>query len=221
MSGISNESFVSTEGVDAICKEYHKRKAFSIVSMIFGDFNNLMNPTRHENETFYYFESIFLAQSARYSADVTSMGQHECIKAIFVMSNANIPKSQCASMLSSVVATADDDDEDTTNEQMINSVLYESFASVIRQCDKDVNKHEMFLTRTSQTPCIRTLLLLTTIFPIIIFIFNPIVFIRIRMVSVKYVENLTIWADDHNSYCTVKPGTISQDNQPSKSSSSR
>lgn len=142
---IDDADIASEGGVDKICKALQKKDALSVVSSLYKAFNKLLDRKSSTNESFKNFESRFSAQVSRYRSHGSSIDNPESIKALLLLLNAHVSDSKRIPILSfdssKAEALSTDDGDDITNDDMIKLVIYESVASVIRQCDKSTDAY--------------------------------------------------------------------------------
>lgn len=91
---------------------------------------------------------------SKYSSHSGEIDLLECLKALFLLENSNIQKSQHISIFSAASTKAEhvaELNDDGNNDNILNSATYESIASIIRQCDKYAKNMQKAATSHSIT----------------------------------------------------------------------
>ena len=113
---------------------YVKKDALNSVNDTYGDFQNVLLTNQRSNETFQNFES-------RFSAAITKMKSHgsvtlpESLAAFMLLGNSNIGTTQRISILSAAISHSQNSESTNSDEEIMDSVKYDSIASILRQCD--------------------------------------------------------------------------------------
>jgi len=138
--GIPDDDIASENGAQLIIDAIYKRDALSVVSEVYQDFNDLLTCRRSSNESFKNYESRFAAMVAKMSAHGNTVKLHESLLAMMLLTNANIDDAQRVPILAAAGGRKDVD-QSQTNDAIIKTVMYESVASVLRQCDNGSGTH--------------------------------------------------------------------------------
>ena len=131
---VSDSEIQSAGGARAILNAVYKRDALSTVSDVYQDFMNLLNLKRGTTESFRNFESRFEAQISKFNAHSDSSKLPASLTAFMLLANSNVDSSQRISVLAAAAPSSDD--SNSTTEDFLKAISYDSFASVLRHCDR-------------------------------------------------------------------------------------
>ncbi len=131
---------------ESIVQAVYKPDPPAAVSDVYQDFLEVINAKRGSNESFKNFESRFEAQVAKFNSHSESSKLPEALVAFMLLANSNVDSGQRISVLAAAAPREDEFEENATTSDFLQSVTYNSVASVLRQCDKpkgsssDVNR---------------------------------------------------------------------------------
>lgn len=131
-SKISDDELTSENGALILAKAVYKVDTLSKVTKIAEQFNKLLSTTRGDSENLKGFESRFEAQLCTFNEACGQDVLPEALIALLLMNNAKIENAQRVALLASV---APHSEESLKGQELLDSILYEKVASIIRSSD--------------------------------------------------------------------------------------
>lgn len=132
---IADDDIQSGTGWKKIVEAVYKRDTLSVFSEVYQSYLGVLSMKRGSNETFRNFESRFMAQVSKFNSTTTSCKIPETLMAFTLLANSSVDNNQRISVLADL-SNGNSLGPDSTTDQYLESVSYEKFASVLRQCDK-------------------------------------------------------------------------------------
>lgn len=205
---IPDDVIQSDEGVAAIVGAIYKRDALAVLSEVYHDFNGLLSTKRGATETFKNFELRFEAEASKFNAHSEVTKLPESLLAFILLANSNVDNGQRVSVLAAASPKELPSDTSTTSDYL-ESVSYDSIASVVRQCDQkasDNSQHNPLranhVSRPGKKNSNKKKL-------------SPEDFAEMKSKSkCRTCNNFGHWSTDHNSDGTLKPGVPSTTSPP-------
>lgn len=118
----------------AILKAVHKHDALSSVHDVYNDFIAVINFKFDLSEAVQNFESQIEVQVAKFNTHCPSLQIPKALVVLMLFANDNMDSTQRSSVLA--VAASSVSTGDFITQDYLNSITYDSVASVLCQCDR-------------------------------------------------------------------------------------
>lgn len=130
-----DDVIASDRGFNHITAAIYKRDALKVVSDVYHDSNSLLNVCRAQNESYLNYASRFSVQVAKLAGQGETFKLHDALLALMLLSNAGIGDAQIVLILANL-GHSRSKDRPLSNDQIIEDIMNEYIAFVIRQCEK-------------------------------------------------------------------------------------